>query len=127
MDVSKDELDLGTSEEEKKEAEETEEEFKALTAWMKEVLGEQVEKVVVSQRLSDAPCILATSKFGWSANMERIMRAQAMGDNKAMEYMKGRKVSKALAYTHRGRVLQPQYTHLGRVLQPQYTHRAPIL
>ena len=55
----------------------------------------QVEKVVVSQRLGDSPCILATSKFGWSANMERIMRAQAMGDNKAMEYMKGRKVRRA--------------------------------
>eukprot|EP00240_Pyramimonas_obovata_P002496 CAMPEP_0118938622 /NCGR_PEP_ID=MMETSP1169-20130426/26548_1 /TAXON_ID=36882 /ORGANISM="Pyramimonas obovata, Strain CCMP722" /LENGTH=779 /DNA_ID=CAMNT_0006882621 /DNA_START=12 /DNA_END=2351 /DNA_ORIENTATION=- len=92
VDVSKDELELGTTDEEKKEAEETEEEYKVLTEWMKEVLGEQVEKVVVSQRLGDSPCILATSKFGWSANMERIMRAQAMGDNKAMEYMKGRKV-----------------------------------
>jgi len=93
VDVSKDELDLGEdTEEEKKEAETTEADFKALTDWMKEVLGDQVEKVVVSNRLGDSPCILATSKFGWSANMERIMRAQAMGDNKAMEYMKGRKV-----------------------------------
>jgi len=93
VDVSKDELDLGEdTAEEKKEAETTEADFKELTDWMKEVLGEQVEKVVVSNRLGDSPCILATSKFGWSANMERIMRAQAMGDNKAMEYMKGRKV-----------------------------------
>merc|ERR1719329_1764714 len=79
VDVSKDELDLGEdTEEAKKEAETAEAEFKALTEWMKEVLGEQVEKVVVSNRLGDSPCILATSKFGWSANMERIMRAQAM-------------------------------------------------
>ena len=47
--------------------------------------------LVVSKRLTDTPCILVTSKFGWSANMERIMKAQAMGDNRAQEYMKGKK------------------------------------
>ncbi len=46
----------------------------------------------MSSRLEDSPCILVTSKFGWSANMERIMKAQSLGDNKAMEYMKGRKI-----------------------------------
>ena len=45
----------------------------------------------MSKRLTDTPCILVTSKFGWSANMERIMKAQAMGDNRAQEYMKGKK------------------------------------
>ena len=49
-------------------------------------------QVVVSARLGDSPCILATSKFGWSANMERIMRAQAMGDTSSYDYMKGRKI-----------------------------------
>ena len=39
-------------------------------------------------RLTDSPCALVTSKFGWSANMERIMRTQAMGDPRSMEYMK---------------------------------------
>ena len=43
-------------------------------------------------RLTDSPCALVTSKFGWSANMERIMKSQAFGDNRTMEYMKGRKI-----------------------------------
>jgi heat shock protein beta len=51
-----------------------------------------VEKVALTSRLLDSPCALVTSKFGWSANMERIMRSQAMGDSRAMEYMKGRKI-----------------------------------
>jgi heat shock protein 90kDa beta len=75
---------------EKKEA--LEKEFAPLTAFLKEALGERVEKAVVSSRLTDSPCALVTSKFGWSANMERIMRSQAMGDPRAMEYMRGRKI-----------------------------------
>ena len=64
----------------------------APTDWLQETLGAgKVEKVAVSKRLTDTPCILVTSKFGWSANMERIMKAQAMGDNRAQEYMKGKK------------------------------------
>lgn len=57
-----------------------------------QALGERVEKVTVSSRLLDSPCALVTSKFGWSANMERIMRSQALGDARAMEYMRGRKI-----------------------------------
>ena len=92
VDASKEALDLGEeSEDEKKKQEELAAEFKGLTDWMKETLGEQVEKVEVSNRLTDTPCVLVTSKFGWSANMERIMKAQAMGDNRAQDYMKGKK------------------------------------
>merc|ERR1719350_57825 len=60
---------------------------------MTEILGNQkVDKVVVSKRLGTSPCMVVTSKFGWSANMERIMSTQAMGDSKSLEYMKGRKI-----------------------------------
>ena len=92
VDISKEDLDLGEdSEEEKAKQKELEEEYKALTDWMKETLGDKVEKVAVSNRLTSTPCILVTSKFGWSANMERIMKAQAMGDSRASDYMKGKK------------------------------------
>jgi len=70
----------------------TEAEFAPLTAFLKEALGDRVERVAVSSRLTDSPCALVTSKFGWSANMERIMRSQAMGDPRAMDYMRGRKI-----------------------------------
>ena len=93
IDVSKEDLVLDDeSEEEKKSSEEAEKEFSDLTSWMKEVLGQKVEKVVVSKRKTDSPCLLVTSQGGWSANMEKIMRAQAMGDNRAMEYMRGKKI-----------------------------------
>jgi len=93
IDVSKEDLVLDDETEEGKKAEEERaEEYKALTDWMQEVLGDKVEKVVVSKRINDSPCILVTSKFGWSANMEKIMKSQAMGDNRAMDYMRGKKI-----------------------------------
>jgi len=74
-DVSREEVDLDDDEDTKKEKEEKEKELDDLLKFMKNTLGDRVEKVSVSTRLEDSPCILVTSKFGWSANMERIMRA----------------------------------------------------
>jgi heat shock protein beta len=92
VDISKEDLDLGEEDEaEAAKTKEIEEEYKALTDWMQGELAGKVEKVTVSKRLTDTPCVLVTSKFGWSANMERIMKAQAMGDSRASEYMKGKK------------------------------------
>eukprot|EP01024_Parvocaulis_polyphysoides_P014374 TRINITY_DN1589_c0_g1_i1.p2 TRINITY_DN1589_c0_g1~~TRINITY_DN1589_c0_g1_i1.p2 ORF type:complete len:331 (+),score=72.74 TRINITY_DN1589_c0_g1_i1:3-995(+) len=91
-DVSREELKLDEDEQEKDKLEEKEKEYDDLLKFMKNSLGDQVEKVVVSQRLTDSPCILVTSKFGWSANMERIMKAQQMSDQKSSEYMKGKKI-----------------------------------
>merc|ERR1711861_14108 len=66
------------TEDEKKELEELKAKAAPLCTLIKEVLEDKVEKVVVSNRLENAPCVLVTGEFGWSANMERIMKAQAL-------------------------------------------------
>eukprot|EP01112_Ceratiomyxa_fruticulosa_P007203 TRINITY_DN1857_c0_g2_i1.p1 TRINITY_DN1857_c0_g2~~TRINITY_DN1857_c0_g2_i1.p1 ORF type:complete len:705 (-),score=196.57 TRINITY_DN1857_c0_g2_i1:178-2292(-) len=89
--VTKEGLNLDDSEDEKKKQEELKAQFEPLTKLIKEVLGDKVEKVVVSQRLVTSPCCLVTGEYGWSANMERIMRAQALRDSSMSTYMSSKK------------------------------------
>merc|ERR1712031_89348 len=88
--VTKEGLDLDT-EEEKKKTEELKAEYEPLCKLIKEVLGDKVEKVMISSRMADSPCVLTTSEYGWSANMERIMKAQALRDNSMTSYMVSKK------------------------------------
>merc|ERR1711976_558696 len=78
-------------EDEKKKFEEDKAKFESLCKTMKEILDKKVEKVVVSNRLVNSPCCIVTSQYGWSANMERIMKAQALRDTSTMGYMSAKK------------------------------------
>jgi len=89
--VTKEGLELPEDEEEKKRLEEQKAEYEDLCKVMKEILDKKVEKVAVSNRLVDSPCCIVTSTYGWSANMERIMRAQALRDTSTMGYMAAKK------------------------------------
>merc|ERR1712048_215297 len=89
--VVKEGLELPVDDEEKKRQEEKKSEFEELCKVMKDILDKKVEKVVVSNRLVDSPCCIVTSQYGWSANMERIMKAQALRDTSTMGYMAAKK------------------------------------
>ncbi|KAH6764770.1 HEAT SHOCK PROTEIN 89.1 [Perilla frutescens var. hirtella] len=90
VDITKEDLDLGDKDENKEK--EMKQEFGDTCNWIKQRLGERVASVQVSNRLRTSPCVLASGKFGWSANMERLMKAQNVGDASAFDFMKGRRV-----------------------------------
>jgi len=89
--ATKEGLEMAEDEDEKKKFEEAKAKTEGLCKLMKEVLDDKVEKVVVSNRLADSPCVLVTGEFGWSANMERIMKAQALRDASQSAYMSSKK------------------------------------
>ncbi|XP_063804626.1 heat shock protein HSP 90-alpha [Pseudophryne corroboree] len=89
--VTKEGLELPEDEEEKKKQEEKKAKLENLCKIMKDILEKKVEKVVVSNRLVSSPCCIVTSTYGWTANMERIMKAQALRDNSTMGYMAAKK------------------------------------
>nr|CAB3453676.1 unnamed protein product [Digitaria exilis] len=90
VDISKEDLELGDDDEEKEK--ESKQEYTLLCDWIKQQLGDKVAKVQISKRLSSSPCVLVSGKFGWSANMERLMKAQTLGDTSSLEFMRGRRI-----------------------------------
>merc|ERR1712179_252270 len=89
--VTKEGLELPEDEEEKKKREADKTKYETLCKVMKDILDKKVEKVVVSNRLVSSPCCIVTSQYGWTANMERIMKAQALRDTSTMGYMAAKK------------------------------------
>jgi len=95
---TKEGLEIEDEEEAKKKFEQLKAEFEPLCKLMKDVLLDKVDKVVVGQRIESSPCVLVTSEYGWSANMERIMRAQALRDNSMATYMVSKKTMEINPY-----------------------------
>jgi len=89
--ISKEGLELAKDEEEKKKIEELKKATEELCKIVKDTLGEKVEKVVTGERLSSSPCVIVTGEFGWTANMERIMKAQALRNSGMGSYMTSKK------------------------------------
>jgi molecular chaperone HtpG len=88
---SKEGLDLEDDEDTKKKIEEQKASYEGLCTLIKEVLGDKIEKCLIGTRMQESPCVLVTSEWGWSANMERIMKAQALRDSSMSSYMVSKK------------------------------------
>jgi molecular chaperone HtpG len=88
---TKEGLTLDETDEEKELHEEEKAKFEGLCKQIKDVLGDKIEKVVLGSRISDSPCVLVTGEHGWTANMERIMKAQALRDSSTTSYMVSKK------------------------------------
>lgn len=88
---TKEGLDIDETEDDKKSNEDVKTQYEPVCKKIKEILDAKVEKVVVSLRMEESPCVLVTSEFGWTANMERIMKAQALRDSSMTGHMVSKK------------------------------------
>ena len=90
--ITKENIDLNANEYEKQEHERNNTQFKPLCDYIKTILSDEVEKVIVSNRLENYPFLLSTSEFGWTANMQRIAKAQTFGKQDMMQFMMNKKI-----------------------------------
>ena len=104
------------SEDEAKKKEELEEKFEGLCKVVKDVLGDRVEKVVVSDRVVNSPCCMVTDEYGWTANIERIMKAETTRDNSIARYMSSKKTMEINPENPIMEELAKYYSDKGRIL-----------
>jgi molecular chaperone HtpG len=88
--ITKENSNLGTTD--KTELDNLKNDFSVLCNYFKSVLNDDVEKVIISDRLGEFPCLLSTSEFGWTANMQRLVKAQTFGKQDMMQFMMGKKI-----------------------------------
>merc|ERR1711959_166395 len=91
MGANKENLKFDDDAEEEAKNKKLSETHKKLTDWFKEALGAKIEKAVISNRLLETPAIIVSSQYGWSTNMERIMKAQTMGSQDKSQQMVSQK------------------------------------
>jgi molecular chaperone HtpG len=96
--ITKENLEL--DEENKDDFENIKKEYEDTCKYIKDILGDDVEKVVLSNRLDSSPCVLVTSEYGWTANMQRIMKAQALRGNDNMGFMMNKKILEINPYNN---------------------------
>jgi len=92
IDVSKGNLDINLTEDEKKNKEELDNDYDEMCKNIKDILGNRIEKVILSQKIVDSPCCISTTEYGWSANMARIMKAQALRDSSMNNVMTSKQI-----------------------------------
>ena len=92
IDVSKGNLDIDLTEDEQKNQEELDNDYDEMCKNIKDILGNTIEKVILSQKIVDSPCCISTTEHGWSANMARIMKAQALRDSSMNRVMTSKKI-----------------------------------
>ena len=93
QDITKEGVELGDEKEHEKKVQKAyEEKFEVFTKWLKDLLGDKVDKVEISTKLESAPAVLSTTRYGYSATMERIMKSQALQDPERAKYMKAHKI-----------------------------------
>jgi len=91
VNITKEGVEISKDEDEKKIFEEKKTAFEPLCKKMKEILGDKVEEVMVGDAMIESPAQLVTTEYGWSANMQRIMKAQVLRDNQMSSFMVGKK------------------------------------
>merc|ERR1719335_1493337 len=92
INASREGLKLDDSDKDKKREEKYKEMFKPLLDFLKETLGKKVEKVQISKHLVQSPVVVLSADYGWTAQMEKVMKSQAFADQSKFEFMKSKRM-----------------------------------